>query len=94
MFAPRYHSKSATRMMHKPTPKPYCTCIKERPFTEEWKCSDDYVEIQDGEGKPFAHLFGSNRTVEDLFSPTETVRILFHTNGQLAGQGWRLEWGE
>ena len=79
---------------HQCSPKPYCTCIEERPFTEEWKCSDDYVEIQDGEGKPFAHLFGSNRTVDDLFSPTETVRILFHTNGQLAGQGWRLEWGE
>ena len=79
---------------HKCSPKPFCKCTGHRQFTEEWKCSDDFVEIQDGEGKPFAHLFGSNRTVDDLFSPTETVRILFHTNGQYAGQGWRLEWGE
>ena len=76
------------------SPNPYCTCKEARSFKDEWKCSDDFVEIQDGEGKPFAHLFGSNRTVDDLFSPTETVRVLFHTNGQHAGQGWRLEWGE
>ena len=65
----------------------------------------DYVEITDGDGTLLGH-FGANHfpntlelgegerriRIPDLTSITETVHILFHTDGSITRRGWRLEW--
>ena len=51
---------------------------------------DDYLEITDGDGT-FLGRFGR---VVDITSVTETVYVLFHTDGSVTRSGWRLEWSE
>ena len=65
----------------------------------------DYVEITDGDGTLLGH-FGANHfqntlelgegerriRIPDLTSITETVHVLFHTDGSVTRRGWRLEW--
>ena len=65
----------------------------------------DYVEITDGDGTLLEH-FGANhfpntlefgggdrgKRISDLTSNTETVHVLFHTDGSVTRRGWRLEW--
>merc|ERR1719385_232794 len=65
----------------------------------------DYVDITDGAGTSLGHFgarhypntleFGrGDRTIRipDLTSVTETVHVLFHTDGSVTERGWRLEW--
>ena len=55
----------------------------------------DYLEIKDGDGTLLGFL--SNQAYSccyDFVSHTETVFLLFHTDGQNTKQGWKLEWGE
>ena len=64
----------------------------------------DYVEITDGDGTLLGY-FGAAHYVDkggrrkgikisDLTSVTETVHVLFHTDGSVTRSGWRLEWSK
>ena len=65
----------------------------------------DYVDITDGDGTSLGHFgarhypntleFGQGDRgirIPDLTSVTETVHVLFHTDGSVTERGWRLEW--
>ena len=67
----------------------------------------DYVEITDGDGTLLGHFgarhysdnleFGQGGKkkgikISDITSVTETVHVLFHTDGSVTRRGWRLEW--
>ena len=64
----------------------------------------DYVEITDGDGTLLGHFgalhYGARHKevsvdaiqIPDLTSVTETVHVLFHTDGSVTRRGWRLEW--
>ena len=64
----------------------------------------DYVEVTDGDGTLLGHFgarhYGAKHEevpgnaiqISDLTSITETVHVLFHTDGSVTRRGWRLEW--
>ena len=66
--------------------------------------SVDYVEVTDGDGTLLGHFgarhYGAKHKevpgnaiqISDLTSITETVHVLFHTDGSVTRRGWRLEW--
>ena len=74
-------------------------------FESESPDQVDYVEISDGDGTLLGHFGayhfpntlelgeGERRIrIPDLTSATETVHVLFHTDGSITRRGWRLEW--
>ena len=56
----------------------------------------DYVEIIDGDGTNFGHFTfdDGDLTRTNITSNTETVDVLFHTDGSVTRRGWRLEWSK
>ena len=55
--------------------------------------SVDYVKVTDGDGTLLG-LFLSDNLIHDITSVTETVHVLFHTDGSVTRSGWRLEWSK
>ena len=56
----------------------------------------DYVKVTDGDGTLLGH-FGfvlDDDPIRNITSNTETVHILFHTDGSVTRSGWRLEWSK
>ena len=53
----------------------------------------DYVEITDGDGTNLGHLTNDFSEL-NIRSNTETVDVLFHTDGSVTRKGWSLEWIE
>ena len=53
----------------------------------------DYVEITDGDGTNLGHLTNDFSEL-NIRSNTETVDVLFHTDGSVTRRGWSLEWSE
>merc|ERR1711971_1211558 len=52
----------------------------------------DYVELTDGDGTSLGH-FASRQQLEGVItSKTETLHVLFHTDGSVTEKGWMLEW--
>lgn len=59
----------------------------------------DYVIITEGDGSTLASIlpernFGLKDIAEEFISKTDTVHVLFHTDGSVRRAGWRLIWGE
>ena len=56
----------------------------------------DYLEITDGDGTSLGHFTHRNDhlTLKNITSRSETVYLLFHTDGSVTRRGWRLEWSE
>ena len=54
----------------------------------------DYLEIKDGDGTLLGFLSNQAYCCYDFVSHTETVFLLFHTDGRNTKQGWKLEWGK
>ena len=53
----------------------------------------DYVKVTDGDGTLLG-LFLDDNLIHDITSVTETVHVLFHTDGSVTRSGWRLEWSK
>ena len=54
----------------------------------------DYVELTDGDGTLLGHFASMDHIKENITSNTETVFVLFHTDGSVTERGWSLEWSE
>ena len=61
----------------------------------------DYIEITDGDGTNLGHFThgGQSSIIPDITrtnitSNTETVDVLFHTDGSVSRRGWSLEWSK
>ena len=55
----------------------------------------DYVELTDGDGTFLGRFGGKEYSGEGVIaSVTETVHVLFHTDGSYTKSGWRLEWSK
>merc|ERR1719341_1017900 len=52
----------------------------------------DYVELTDGDGTLLGHFASMDHIKENITSNTETVFVLFHTDGSVTQRGWSLEW--
>ena len=50
-------------------------------------------EITDGDGTNLGHLTNDFSEL-NIRSNTETVDVLFHTDGGVTRRGWSLEWSE
>ena len=56
----------------------------------------DYIEITDGDGTNLGHLTYHDVDLarRNITSNTETVDVLFHTDGSVTRRGWSLEWSK
>ena len=54
----------------------------------------DYVELTDGDGTLLGHFASRDHIKNNITSNTETVFVLFHTDGSVTERGWSLEWSE
>ena len=61
----------------------------------------DYVEITDGDNTNLGRITLGGQswdhpdvTRTNITSNTETVNILFHTDGSVTRRGWSLEWSK
>ena len=52
----------------------------------------DYVELTDGDGTSLGHFESLQQLEGVITSNTETLHVLFHTDGSVTERGWRLEW--
>ena len=52
----------------------------------------DYVELTDGDGTSLGHFASLQQLEGVITSNTETLHVLFHTDGSVTERGWRLEW--
>ena len=54
----------------------------------------DYVELTDGDGTLLGHFASRDHIKNNITSNTETVFVLFHTDGSVTERGWSLEWSK
>ena len=52
----------------------------------------DYVTIMDGDGTILMDRTCGSSPPPVIYSRTKAVYITFHTSGQVARRGWKLEW--
>ena len=54
----------------------------------------DYLELSDGDGTNLGHFASMDDIKGNITSHTETVFVLFHTDGSVTKRGWSLEWSK
>ena len=62
---------------------------------DDWRladCSFDYLTITEGDGTLLMDKTCGFYLPPDIISTTNTVHVNFHTDGDSAFSGWRLEW--
>ena len=66
--------------------------IKFTSFDVPDDCDYDSLNITEGDGTPLMDETCGSDLPPDLTSTTDTVRVIFRTDDDTAGSGWRLEW--
>ena len=68
-------------------------------FTDFWcERQYDWVKITDKDGTRLGFFDGGENSDDDwrkeIVSKTDTVEVLFHTDGSVTRRGWSLEWSK
>ena len=57
-------------------------------------CRYDYIEIEDGDGTVLLDKTCGSRHPAEIVSQTNTVKVIFKTDGDGSGKGWKITYYE